>query len=118
MDLARLGKRYCLGIFRSLRSTGYRKRDPARETRCIIGFPGPLNFKGTALEQLTPPEVARYPSRSILDTLEKDQILAKEGCRRWKFGKRRETSRDGPIFRIVHPKSAFWLKAIPGMRAV
>lgn len=35
------------------------KDDPAQGTRCIIGFPGPLNFKET-LEQLTCFKVSRY----------------------------------------------------------
>lgn len=35
------------------------KDDPAQGTRCIIGFPGPLNFKET-LEQLTCFKASRY----------------------------------------------------------
>lgn len=36
------------------------KEIPARGTRRIIGFPGPLNFKGKILEQLTRSKVTMY----------------------------------------------------------
>lgn len=51
------------------------KEIPARGTRRIIGFPGPLNFKGKILEQLTRSKVTMYTHLKNFVHLKKGVLL-------------------------------------------